>query len=267
VSGGSGSLEPVLVAEFIKTWALGSDKDIQEKHPTWPRAQWCCQPEFQHVRYRGLVLGALGAFCESALERCDLRAKVDILVKPSRQVVLTTAVPAKSLILVPEAMNVKVQTREAGSCQVLGFDRSGQLEVRVERDGEAVSPEAFYLVPASSDKALAPLWFVQGAAEGKAANMAWAWFDQHVLMGMDSSDGAPLPPRPTKRQRQKSPAIAAASQLVEDVLDFNILFPCLVNTVALSSGTVLTCPRLQPAARERKVQPITVSRLMAKAAV
>ena len=250
------------VSRFLEAFAFGAERDVVEHQPGWPEKRVASLPEVRRLWAKGLVVAGLGSLMQLACSRIDPANLVTIFAKPSRKVVASCPVAPNMLVLLPESGSVKESDRRAeAKC---GFDQHGTLEVvLLERAADsdtyepAFSDVAFSLQPATSEKALAPLWFVATCSDEASANMTWGWVKLHNMCAVESGGEVELPPPPRKRlHKGEMPTCRDA------VAEHQLWFPALTNTRALAAGEELKCykPAGSPSARAGP-KPITATML------
>lgn len=248
----------VCVSRFLVEYVLAAEKDVVERIAAWPAKRVASLPEAAVFRVKGLILSAMGAMMELTAARCDPIALVDLYSKPGRRATASVPIPAGNLLLLPETCTVKESDRTGPV--LCGFDAAGALEVKVlvrvraETWATPVENKMFTLVPATSEKAVAPLWFVTHVTDQASANMAWEWVDIHNISAVDSAN---LPP--AKARRLKKGDMPASSK--DLVIDHTVHFPVLVNTRDLQPGEELKCYKPKAEAPARTTKPITATQL------
>ena len=254
------------ISDFLDGFLLKSAGDVPQKHVGWPTLRVTGLPDFARLRFKGLVLAALGDLTDLInVERpTPADQGVEVYVKPAKKVVARSRIPAGVLLLVPETTGLKVDARAAPAA--LGYTSEGLLEVsilRVRPDGQttddAVPADGFFLQPCYSDKAMAAFWYVATTSDKNKATVAWTWQSTIVLAGRESDSAMPSAPVARRRLSVKG----QASEMGEEAaIELRVGFPCLVNTRLLNAGEEVVCYK-PPALPKVQKSPaaLTVSRV------
>jgi hypothetical protein len=259
-----------LVASVLADWRVASAKEVVETQSSWPAQRLCDLTDFKVLRFKGMILASLGALAELLDEKFRVHEAVVIYSKPARKVRAAQDFDKGALVLLPESANVKIAEQPGlRGVPPCGFDAQGAVHVCLEKTdtkdaGHLVLPGYnVTLAPATSDKALAPLWFVTTTPHADKANMTWEWFTIQELIGADHEGSGLLALPPAKRKRAHA---KVSPELHDGVLQYNVKFPCLINAVALKEGDELICYKEAPIAKTKQGgAAITVAKL-AKAA-
>jgi hypothetical protein len=242
---------------------LAKESDVPEKHPGWPSLRVGIKHDAKELRAKAMVHLALGATLELAGPKMNVDDRLRVLVKPNRKVVATTDFAVGELLLMPETMNVKLASREAEA--VCGYAATGVLEALVEQKvSEGVFKDflpgtLLHLTPSTADDGMAALWFVGTTPDMDKANVCFEWFEVQMLHGIDWAGSTPLAPAVVSRRRMNSKTTHAEEQ---NVLEFKVSVPVLVNSEPLVMGSELLLYRPPPAPRKREVEAIVVSKLV-----
>ena len=116
---------------------------------------------------------------------------------------------------------------------------------------------AFGLQPATSDKGLAPLWFVATTPVEASANVTWGWVKLHNLVVVEPGGDVELPQPPRKKlNKGDMPGTRDAHT------EHRIWFPALTNKKALAPGEELRCYKPPPARAASRAPPKPITATM-----
>jgi hypothetical protein len=223
----------VLMDVFLAKWSLCDLKKFVEKHPGWPDCYTGSLLSTAQTFQKGMVLAALGSLSRHLDKHHPIRAKIDVLSKPTRKVIATVDICVGGLVLAPVTQGLKAFAR-ADLDERRADPPTGGVEVTFQPADEQT---AYWLTPSTASDNVSPLFCVGTTTEPTEATMEWRKYVVQQVCGVDFV-GRPAPAEPpAKRVR-----LASKTDLKEpdDEGDNTyISIPVLINTVPLAAGDEL----------------------------
>ena len=253
--------------EFVDTYVTAKAGDVEERFSSWSSRRVFAVRDARLLASKALVLSCLNLGADQADARQPLADRIEVFLKPSRKVKALVDLPAGSVILTPDTVNIKVADRTGGPPRC-GYTADGGLHALLKhRTGDGSLEEVwtshdFALLAATSEKAMAPLWFVAASSDRKVVNLQWEWLTVSSVSGSEWEEVTALPPakaaktRATKKKKDSAPAVEE-----EPTVNTVVLLPVLTNPRPISKGSDLICFKPPAEAKPRQVAAIAVSKL------
>ena len=273
---------------FLKSYQLGKAADVEERIADWEGHAVFSIKEARLLAAKGLVLSSLAVAFEQATARSPVTGQFELLIKPARKLRALKDIPTGGLLLTPDTVSIKVEASADGVVPTrgCGFAADGTLQALVQHrlpDGslQHTFPEhTFCLNSSTSEKGLAPFWFVTASSDKKAVNVAWDWLVVTAVTGTEW-DELPVLPRvvreepPAKIAKKKKEDTAASAKgkakakakeevvdtAEDDIRSTAIYLPVLVNAKPITAGSFLVCYKPPADAKPRQVEAIQPSKL------
>ena len=253
--------------DLLAEWVVTNPKAVVENHPQWPECRPALSTAGRGLHQRGAILASLQAL--AVIADHDVTTKVEILWKPTKKVVALVDLPVGALVLLPETRVVK--SIAAGSTEEVP-----STAVSVSFVG-ASGGFCHYLMPASSDDVVAPLWVVTTVDEEDKANMKWTYCHVQSVFGVDFAGPLKPSPQPTLRDgkgrggkgrggkgRGRKPTQDEVDE-VATATSSQLEVPVLINAMAVKQGDVLTVFKKKAQKVDKALEAITVARVAKRA--
>ena len=251
------------VTAFVASARISSDGEVIQNHPGWPEKRAMSAAYGQEVLMKCHALFALELLVD--LLRDGSECSVDVREQPSRQVIANTLIPPGALTLLPETLSVRL-VKESDRSSWLGMKPFGPIEAQFTPS--RLEGVCCLLEPRYSRDDCCPFWYVTPTEDAALANVALTDYRVQCIGGADSV-------KATRRKVGKKAGEGEKKQgevAVDDedvVMQKCCVFPVLINTVAIPSGTPLRIFWTPPPAEKKKarVAPITVGQIQKRARV
>jgi len=198
---------------LIAAYYLANPKSIVVKHPGWPSCHTAVSPATQVLRARAAIITGLAALSARAQATNDPTHGLELQIRPQRVALTTMDFPANSLVLVPDALNLKVTEAKADEEEGGG---AGEAMVEPGAWYAGSGGKRFWLAAATAEENVAPFWFARPTHDPAQANMDLREVEVEVAADVawpSAIVALPQPPAATQpAPSQPAPSQSAAQQ-------------------------------------------------------